>query len=53
MSTRSTLYRLARALGDVQAAAKGPVPYGRRIVRKTAYRSVNRQLGRGLRRLGL
>jgi hypothetical protein len=50
---RRQLYRGARDLGDVQAAARGPVPLAKRLVRKPVYRVVNRQLGRVLRRAGL
>ncbi len=52
-SLRSSLYRLARSLGDAQAAAKGPRAYGKRVVRRAAYRGVNKNLARVLRRLGL
>ena len=52
-TTRSQLYRLARDLGNVQAARRGPGAYSKRVVRRAAYRTVNRQLGRSLRRLGL
>jgi hypothetical protein len=52
-SLRSQLYRAARDLGNVQAARKGPSGIARRVVRREAYRSVNRPLGRLLRALGL
>lgn len=52
-SVRSQLYRAARDLGDLQAAVKGPVPLGKRYVRKAAYRHVNRQLADILRLIGL
>lgn len=52
-SLRSQLYRAARDLGDVQAAAKGPVPYAKRRARKVAYRHVNTQLRGVLRVMGL
>lgn len=51
--TRRSLYRAARALGDVQAARLGPASYGRRVVRRTAYRNTNRVLRQMLRGLGL
>ena len=38
-SLRSQLYRSARILGDVEALSKGPAAYGKRVVRKKAYRS--------------
>lgn len=50
---RSVLYRSARVLGDVQAAKKGPSSYGKRLVRKAAYRTTNRALGKALRGFGL
>jgi len=52
-STRSQFYRVARDIGNAEAAAKGPVPYAKRVVRRKAYRSVNRGLGRFLRSIGL
>jgi len=52
-SVRSDLYRTARVMGDVQAAMRGPGAYGRRRVRKVAYRSTNRGLYRLLKSLGL
>ncbi len=50
-SLRSQLYRAARGLGNVQAAEKGPAAYGRRVVRRAAYRRTNAGLGGLLRRL--
>ena len=38
-SLRSQLYRSARILGDVETLSKGPAAYGKRVVRKKAYRS--------------
>ncbi len=52
-SLRSQLYRGARELGNAEAAAKGPVPYTKRVVRRNVYRSTNRVTGSFLRRLGL
>ncbi len=52
-SLRSQLYRAARDLGNVEAAAKGPGPYAKRVVRRKAYRGVNRGLGKLLKSLGL
>jgi hypothetical protein len=51
--TRSSLYRWARLLGDVEAAGKGPKSYGRRLVRKAVYRRTNGQTRRLLRAFGL
>jgi hypothetical protein len=50
---RGELYRAARDMGNLQAAAKGPGPYARRIVRRAAYRKTNSELRRVLRSLGL
>ncbi len=52
-SLRSQLYRAARDVGDVQAAAKGPSPLARRELRKTVYRHTNRLTRRVLRSFGL
>jgi len=48
-SLRSQLYRAARDLGNVEAAEKGPASYGRRVVRRKAYRTANGALGKILR----
>ena len=48
-SLRSQLYRAARDLGNVQAAARGPSSYARRVARRKVYRTTNgltRQLTR-------
>jgi len=37
-SLRSQLYRGARVLGDIAAASQGPSAYGKRVVRRAAYR---------------
>lgn len=50
---RRSLYRAARDLGDVEAAAKGPAPLARRVVRRQVYRHVNRGTRALLRGLGL
>lgn len=49
--TRSSLYRAARLLGDVEAAQKGRYP--QRVVRKAVYRGTNRTTRRLLRIFGL
>ena len=49
---RSQLYRQARILGDLEAASHGPSAYGRRVVRRHAYRasaSLTRSLMRSLK----
>jgi hypothetical protein len=38
-SLRSQLYRVARDLGNVQAASGGPTSYGKRVVRRKVCRS--------------
>lgn len=51
-SLRSQLYRAARDVGNVQAAAKGPGAYARRIARRKVYaksNSLTRSLLRGFR----
>jgi len=50
---RSSLYRSARLLGDVRAASKGPTSYGKRLVRKRAYRQSSGLLPSLLRSFGL
>lgn len=52
-SLRTNLYRAARALGNVQAARKGPAAYAKRRVRRVVYRKTNATTGRFLRALGL
>jgi hypothetical protein len=52
-SLRSQLYRAARDLGNVEAVSKGPGAYGRRVVRRKAYRTTNGALGRFLRGIGM
>jgi hypothetical protein len=48
-SLRSQLYRAARDLGNVEAASKGPTAYGKRVVRRKAYRYTNAELARALK----
>jgi hypothetical protein len=50
---RSQTYRLARDLGNVEAAERGPVSYGKRYARRGIYRNFNRGLSRAMRKLGL
>ena len=52
-SLRSQLYRAARDLGNVEAAAQGPSALAKRQIRRRAYRSTNRTLGGFLRAAGL
>jgi hypothetical protein len=50
---RGQLYRAARDLGNVQAAAKGPSAYGKRVARRAAYRKGNAGIRKVLRVFGL
>ncbi|MBF6557020.1 MAG: hypothetical protein IVW52_12805 [Acidimicrobiales bacterium] len=50
---RRQSYRLARTLGNVQAARRGPASYSKRVLRRNVYRTVSRSLGKGLRGFGL
>ncbi len=52
-SLRSEIYRAARDLGNVQAAAKGPGSYAKRTVRRKVYRTTNGLTSELLRSLGL
>jgi len=52
-SVRSQLYRAARDLGNVQAAAKGPGAYGKRVARRAVYRKGNSGIRKVLRVFGL
>jgi len=52
-SLRSQLYRAARDLGNVQAAAKGPGSYSKRVVRRKVYRTTNGMTRHLLRGFGL
>lgn len=52
-SLRSQLYRAARIMGDVEAAAKGPDALARRVVRRKAYRTSSGLTGSILRALGM
>jgi hypothetical protein len=40
-SLRSQVYRAARDLGNVQAAAQGPGPYAKRVARRKIYAKSN------------
>jgi hypothetical protein len=52
-SLRSELYRAARGLENVQAAAKGPGSYAKRTVRRKVYRTSNGLTNDLLRSVGL
>jgi hypothetical protein len=52
-SLRSQLYRAARDLGNVQAAAKGPGSYAERMARRKVYRTTNGMASQLLRSFGL
>ena len=47
--TRSQSYRVARDLGNLQAALKGPSSYSKRYVRRAVLRKTNRTTYRVLR----
>jgi hypothetical protein len=38
---RRQSYRLARDLGNVQAASRGPASYSKRVLRRNVYRSTS------------
>lgn len=46
MTVRSSLYRLARILGDIQAAKRGPQAMARRYLRKRALRAVGGKINK-------
>jgi len=52
-SLRSQLYRDARIMGNVQAAAKGPGAYAKRYVRRKSYAKTNAATRAILRSFGL
>jgi hypothetical protein len=52
-SLRSQLYRDARIMGDLQAAAKGPGAYAKRYARRKTYAKTNSATRAILRALGL
>lgn len=39
MRIRSSLYRTARWMGDLNAVYRGPAAFGRRLIRKSLWRS--------------
>jgi hypothetical protein len=50
---RSQLYRAARDLGNVQAAARGPGSYAKPVARRRVYRTTNSLTNQLLRSAGL
>jgi hypothetical protein len=52
-SVRSMLYRDARMLGNIEAAAQGPTAFARRVVRRKAYAKANGLTRKLLRAFGL
>ena len=52
-SLTSTLYRAARASNNLRAASRGPVAYGKRIVRRKSYSKSMGATGRIMRIFGL
>ncbi len=52
-SLTSDLYRAARLSNNVRAASRGPVAYGKRVVRRKTYSKSMGATGRLLRIFGL
>lgn len=52
-SLRSQLYRDARIMGNIEAAAKGPGAYAKRYARRKTYAKTNAATRVFLRSLGL
>ena len=52
-SLRSQLYRAARDLGNIQALAKGPTSYGKRVVRRKVSAKTNSITRQFLRAIGM
>jgi hypothetical protein len=52
-SLTSTLYRVARLSNNARAASRGPVTYGKRVVRRKTYGKSMGATGRFLRMFGL
>jgi hypothetical protein len=52
-SFTSTLYRAARASNNLLAASRGPVAYGKRVVRRKTYSKSMGTTGRFLRMFGM
>ncbi len=52
-SFRSQLYRVARDMGNIEAAEQGPEAYAKRYARRRVYRTTNRATASFLRAMGL
>jgi hypothetical protein len=52
-SARSQLYRVARDLGNLEAAENGPPSYGKRYARREVYAKTNGLTRKFLRSIGL
>lgn len=52
-SLRSQMYRVARDLGNVQAAEKGPTSYAKRVARRKVYATTNGMTRKLLRSINL
>jgi len=52
-SLRSSLYRSARLMGNIEAAERGPLSYAQRIARRKVYATTNGMTRRWLRQVGL
>ncbi len=50
---RSQSYRLARDIGNVRAASKGPTSYAKRVARRKVYRTTNGMTRHLLKSFGL
>lgn len=52
-SFRSQLYRVARDLGNIEAAEKGPGAFAKRVARRKIYSRTNEWTRKFLRSIGL
>ena len=52
-SLTSSLYRAARASNNLRAASRGPVAYGKRVVRRKSYSKSMGATGRIMKMFGL
>lgn len=52
-ATRRKVYKLGDWTGTAEAAARGPAPLARRLVRRQVYKRGGRSLYRALKSMGL